>query len=100
MNVSLLDRIERGPRDARASVIWLHGLGADGHDFEPIVDELGLPELRFVFPHAPVMPVTINGGVPMRAWFEHVGLGHGSPPAAAGHCRCAAAGTAQNARGP
>ena len=50
----------------RASVIWLHGLGADGHDFEPIVPELGLPDrlgIRFLFPHAPVIPVTINGGV-------------------------------------
>jgi phospholipase/carboxylesterase len=55
------------------SVIWLHGLGADGHDFEPIVPELDLPEdlpLRFIFPHAPVRPVTLNGGVPMRAWYD------------------------------
>ena len=54
------------------SVIWLHGLGADGHDFEPIVPELRLPAtgLRFVFPHAPVRPVTLNGGIPMRAWFD------------------------------
>lgn len=58
---------------ARASVIWLHGLGADGHDFEPIVPQLGLPAdvpVRFVFPHAPVRPVTLNGGQPMRAWFD------------------------------
>jgi phospholipase/carboxylesterase len=58
---------------ARACVIWLHGLGADGHDFEPIVPGLGLPDslgVRFVFPHAPVRPVTINGGMPMRAWFD------------------------------
>ncbi len=55
------------------SVIWLHGLGADGHDFEPIVPELRLPDtlpLRFVFPHAPVRPVTINGGMAMRAWYD------------------------------
>ena len=55
------------------SVIWLHGLGADGHDFEPIVPELRLPAelpLRFVFPHAPVRPVTINGGMAMRAWYD------------------------------
>ncbi|MEM1174825.1 MAG: alpha/beta fold hydrolase [Pseudomonadota bacterium] len=55
------------------SVIWLHGLGADGHDFEPIVPELGLPDdlaLRFVFPHAEVRPVTLNGGMQMRAWFD------------------------------
>ena len=59
------------------SVIWLHGLGADGHDFEPIVPELALPDtvpLRFVFPHAPVRPVTINGGMPMRAWFDILSL--------------------------
>lgn len=59
------------------SVIWLHGLGADGHDFEPIVPELRLPAdlpLRFVFPHAPVRPVTINGGMHMRAWYDIVSL--------------------------
>jgi phospholipase/carboxylesterase len=56
-----------------ASVIWLHGLGADGHDFEAIVPELGLPDdlgIRFIFPHAPVRPVTINGGMTMRAWYD------------------------------
>ena len=55
------------------TVIWLHGLGADGHDFEPIVPELALPAdrpLRFIFPHAPVRPVTINGGMAMRAWYD------------------------------
>ena len=53
------------------SVIWLHGLGADGHDFEPIVPQLRLgAPLRFVFPHAPVRPVTINGGMAMRAWYD------------------------------
>ena len=59
------------------SVIWLHGLGADGHDFEPIVPELRLPRdlpLRFVFPHAPVRPVTINGGMAMRAWYDILSL--------------------------
>ena len=59
------------------SVIWLHGLGADGHDFEPIVPELHLPAelpLRFVFPHAPVRPVTINGGMAMRAWYDIISL--------------------------
>ena len=59
------------------SVIWLHGLGADGHDFEPIVPELKLPAelpLRFVFPHAPVRPVTINGGMAMRAWYDILSL--------------------------
>ena len=56
-----------------ASVIWLHGLGADGHDFESIVPELKLPKsmaIRFIFPHAPMRPVTINGGYIMRAWFD------------------------------
>lgn len=61
------------PVPARASVVWLHGLGADGHDFEPVVPQLRLPEdlpVRFVFPHAPMRPVTLNGGMPMRAWFD------------------------------
>lgn len=59
------------------SIIWLHGLGADGHDFAPIVPELvrpGWPTLRFVFPHAPVRPITINNGVPMRGWYDIVGM--------------------------
>ncbi len=58
---------------ATAAVIWLHGLGASGHDFEPIVPALRLPEelrVRFVFPHAPSIPVTINGGVSMPAWYD------------------------------
>ena len=62
----------------RAAVIWLHGLGADGHDFEPLVPELGLPAapaLRFVFPHAPLQAVTINGGAVMRAWYDITGDG-------------------------
>jgi phospholipase/carboxylesterase len=60
-----------------ASVIWLHGLGADGHDFEPIVPEIVRPgerAWRFVFPNAPVRPVTINGGMAMRAWYDLKGL--------------------------
>lgn len=68
--------VETGP-NATAAVIWLHGLGADGHDFEPIVPELkwsGMPDIRYVFPHAPVRPVTINGGIPMRAWYDIVSL--------------------------
>ena len=57
--------------DPAASVVWLHGLGADGHDFEPIVPALALPfAVRYVFPHAPVRPVSLNGGWPMRAWFD------------------------------
>ncbi len=57
----------------KASVIWLHGLGADGHDFEPIVPELKLPNdlgIRFIFPHAPKRPIAINGGMVMRAWYD------------------------------
>jgi phospholipase/carboxylesterase len=64
-----------------ASVIWLHGLGADGHDFEPVVPELRLPptlRLRFVFPHAPVRPVTLNMGMRMRAWYDILQLGGGA----------------------
>jgi len=63
--------IETG-KNPQASVIWLHGLGADGNDFAPIVPELRLPQaaIRFVFPHAPVQPVTINGGMRMRAWYD------------------------------
>lgn len=64
--------IETGP-SPRYAVIWLHGLGADGNDFAPIVPELGLGELgpiRFVFPHAPMQPVTINNGMVMRAWYD------------------------------
>jgi len=59
------------------AVIWLHGLGADGHDFAPIVPELlrpHWPAIRFVFPHAPVQPITINNGVPMRAWYDILGM--------------------------
>jgi phospholipase/carboxylesterase len=59
--------------DPMGTVIWLHGLGADGWDFVPIVRELPLPEelaVRFIFPHAPVQPVTINGGAEMRAWYD------------------------------
>ena len=55
------------------SIIWLHGLGADGNDFTPVVPELKLdhlPGIRFIFPHAPVRPITINGGMPMRGWYD------------------------------
>ncbi|HEX6321563.1 MAG TPA: alpha/beta fold hydrolase [Burkholderiales bacterium] len=62
----------------QAAVIWLHGLGADGHDFEPIVPELELAQpVRFVFPHAPVRPVTINQGMRMRAWYDIFQFGGG-----------------------
>ena len=70
-------RIETGPKP-EAAVIWLHGLGADGHDFEPIVPELELDKaVRFVFPHAPIRPVTINQGMRMRAWYDILQLGGG-----------------------
>ena len=72
----MLDAIEITTGDApRLAVLWLHGLGADGHDFEPIVPELRLRfGVRFVFPHAPVRPVTINGGMHMRAWYDILGF--------------------------
>ncbi|WNH48261.1 carboxylesterase [Stenotrophomonas aracearum] len=69
------------------AVIWLHGLGADGHDFAPIVPELLRPDwpaIRFVFPHAPVQPITINNGVPMRAWYDIVSMDFASRADAAG----------------
>lgn len=70
----LLPCVEINPvGTADFSIIWLHGLGANGHDFEPIVPQLGLPEtpsIRFVFPHAPERPVTINNGYVMPAWFD------------------------------
>ena len=74
MNTALLETIqlETAP-DPTASVIWMHGLGADGSDFVPIVKELnlaGCPAIRFVFPHAPAIPVTVNRGYVMRAWYD------------------------------
>jgi phospholipase/carboxylesterase len=72
--MSLLPAIEQETRNnPDAAVIWLHGLGADGHDFAPIVPELNLPEtlaIRFIFPHAPAIPVTVNNGYVMPAWFD------------------------------
>ena len=71
--------VETGPNPV-GSIIWMHGLGADGHDFEPIVPELVRPgerALRFVFPNAPVRPVTLNRGYPMRAWYDIKGLERG-----------------------
>ncbi len=73
----LLECVELQTQSApSASVIWLHGLGADGYDFVPVVRELqalGAPAARYVFPHAATMPVTINGGAVMRAWYDIVG---------------------------
>lgn len=66
--------IETGTQPV-AACIWLHGLGADGHDFVPVVEQLNLiAPMRFVLPHAPVRPVTLNGGMPMRAWFDIASL--------------------------
>lgn len=74
--MTILETVELEPSvPATGTVIWLHGLGADGHDFEAIVPELKLPEdsgIRFIFPHAPVRPVSINDGAEMRAWYDFV----------------------------
>lgn len=78
MNDTTLTTVEIEPKHAaRSSVIWMHGLGADAHDFESIVPELRLPEtlaIRFVFPNAPIRPVTVNGGMRMRAWYDVLGM--------------------------
>jgi phospholipase/carboxylesterase len=70
----MLETVEQATKPRVAwSVLWLHGLGADGHDFAPIVPELVRPDwpgIRFVFPHAPMRPVTLNGGMRMRAWYD------------------------------
>ena len=68
-NTVVIEPLERH----KASIIWLHGLGADGHDFEPIVSELYLPSrlgIRFIFPHAPIRQITINNNMKMRAWYD------------------------------
>jgi phospholipase/carboxylesterase len=74
LNSDLPEYIEINPAcDPAAAIIWLHGLGADGHDFEAIVPQLRLPDsfpVRYIFPHAPMRAVTINGGLVMRAWFD------------------------------
>lgn len=73
--------------DPRHSIIWLHGLGADGNDFVPVVPTLvarDWPPIRFVFPHAPVRPVTVNGGMPMRAWYDILAFDLGAQQDAAG----------------
>jgi len=97
--------IETG-REPAASIIWLHGLGADGHDFEPIVPQLVRPgerALRFVFPHAPVRPVTINNGYAMRAWYDISGFDRRSVEDASGirasQARIAALVARENQRG-
>ncbi len=78
MEKSLIPYIVIDPQvKPKGCIIWLHGLGADGHDFEPIVPQLNLPEalgMRFIFPHAPVRPVTLNQGYPMPAWYDIIDL--------------------------
>ena len=72
----VLPGVEKGAEgEAAGTVIWLHGLGANGHDFEPLVPHLGLSNVRFVFPHAPARPVTINGGYVMPAWYDILAMG-------------------------
>jgi phospholipase/carboxylesterase len=93
MTETLLETVEvvTGPQP-RLAVIWLHGLGADGHDFEPIVPELrGAGAIRYVFPHAPQRAVTINGGYVMRAWYDIFGFEPGAAEDAAGIRASAAA---------
>jgi phospholipase/carboxylesterase len=81
LSQTTLETLERQTgENPQWSVIWLHGLGADGHDFAPIVPELvraDWPAIRFVFPHAPMRPVTINGGLRMRAWYDITSLDFG-----------------------
>ncbi|MHB1586663.1 MAG: alpha/beta hydrolase [Acidiferrobacteraceae bacterium] len=93
--------MERSPRDSPieietgsapdASIIWLHGLGADGHDFEAIASEIGRPATRLILPHAPYRPVTLNQGTVMRAWFDLYALTSGAPQDASGIAAAAAA---------
>ncbi len=76
----MLDCLEHTPGgQVRASVIWLHGLGASGYDFAPLVPHLGFSDVRFVFPHAPVAPVTINAGHRMPSWYDIRSLDHRAP---------------------
>jgi phospholipase/carboxylesterase len=87
----LLPCVEVEPREpVRGSVIWLHGLGADGHDFEPVVPMLRTPGIRYVFPHAPSLPVTINGGWVMPAWYDILSLEHVSHRENEAHIRASA----------
>ncbi len=82
--------IEAETTPASAAVIWMHGLGADGHDFEPIVPLLRMPWARFVFPHAPSMPITINAGFVMPAWYDILSLEHVGGRENEGHVRASA----------
>ncbi|MCG8433393.1 MAG: alpha/beta hydrolase [Gammaproteobacteria bacterium] len=85
MSSNLLETVEIGAAEVKKTIIWLHGLGADGHDFEPIVPEFSLPDsVRFVFPHAPARPITANNGVPMRGWYDIVSFDKSGRADAAG----------------
>jgi phospholipase/carboxylesterase len=74
INMNLSAEIVETSQPVKNIVIWLHGLGADGHDFLPIVDRLNVPNTRFIFPHAPHRPITMNNGYEMRAWYDLYGL--------------------------
>lgn len=75
----LENTIVNSQENTSAVVIWMHGLGADGHDFEPVVHMLNLPHIRFILPHAPYLAVTLNNGYEMRAWYDIFGLQPDSP---------------------
>ncbi|NND60898.1 MAG: alpha/beta fold hydrolase, partial [Gammaproteobacteria bacterium] len=82
MVTTRLETVEKQVGDnPDCAIVWLHGLGADGNDFVPIVPELGLDQVRYVFPHAPERPVTLNSGLPCRAWFDITTLDHREPEA-------------------
>lgn len=84
-DLSTID-IETGP-EPRAAVVWMHGLGADAHDFEPVIPHLDLGPgrpVRYVFPNAPVRPVTLNGGLEMRAWYDLKSMDRDTPEDEAG----------------
>ena len=80
----MLESTTKHPQAREACIIWLHGLGADGHDFEPVVQMLNLPHIKFTLPHAPYRPVTLNNGYEMRAWYDIIGLQPDSPQDEAG----------------
>lgn len=81
----MLDLVEiNASNNPTAYVIWLHGLGADGFDFEPVVEMLNLPHIHFVLPHAPYKKITMNNGYEMRAWYDLFGLSKDSPQDAIG----------------
>lgn len=78
MSNSLEYIVKEPQQPATASIIWMHGLGADGHDFVPVAPAMNIPAdlpVRFIFPHAPMREVTVNGGMPMRAWFDVYRMG-------------------------